>query len=91
MDDGIADGSHYWDLGGGAGAYDAAANEARLAAAGYTPAMRDTTQLYRYAVSGAPHSTNGWRAWRIRVTRDNVGAWGFHCHILAHMAMGEEA
>lgn len=81
-----AHGAHYWDLGAGAGVYDAAANEERFE--GYTPAMRDTTQLYRYAVSGAPHSTNGWRAWRIRVTKDNVGAWAFHCHILAHMAMG---
>lgn len=82
-----AHGAHYWDLGAGAGVYDAAANEERFE--GYTPAMRDTTQLYRYAVSGAPHSTNGWRAWRIRVTKDNVGAWAFHCHILAHMAMGK--
>ena len=82
-----AHGAHYWDLGGGAGTYDAAENEKRFAE--YTPAMRDTTQLYRYAVSGAPHSVNGWRAWRLKVTKDNVGAWGLHCHILAHMAMGE--
>lgn len=82
-----AHGAHYWDLGSGNGTYDAAANEGRFAA--YTPARRDTTQLYRYAASGEPHRSSGWRAWRVRVTEDNVGAWGMHCHILAHMVMGE--
>ncbi|KAI0002709.1 putative multicopper oxidase [Xylariaceae sp. FL0662B] len=81
-------GEHYWDLGAGNGTYDAVANEARLAAAGYTPARRDTTVLYRYATKGGADVTAGWRAWRIRVTEDNVGAWMMHCHILQHMIMG---
>ncbi|RYP35501.1 hypothetical protein DL767_003755 [Monosporascus sp. MG133] len=81
-----AHGTHYWDLGSGNGTYDALENEKRFA--NYTPARRDTTQLYRYIVSGEAARTNGWRAWRIRVTKDNVGAWGMHCHILGHMVMG---
>ncbi|KAI4593308.1 hypothetical protein KJ359_009839 [Pestalotiopsis sp. 9143b] len=82
-----AHGAHYFDLGSGNGTYDAVENEKRFAA-GYTPARRDTTQLYRYATSGAANHTMGWRAWRLRVTEDNVGAWMMHCHILPHMVMG---
>ncbi|KAK7970140.1 hypothetical protein PG988_009213 [Apiospora saccharicola] len=84
-----AHGEHFWDLGSGNGTYDAAANErAHFQDTGYVPALRDTTQLYRYAVKGSPHYTSGWRAWRIRVTEDNVGAWMMHCHVLGHMVMG---
>jgi L-ascorbate oxidase len=81
-----AHGAHFWDLGSGNGTYDAAENEKRFG--NYTPARRDTTQLYRYATSGPANSTSGWRAWRLRVTEDNVGAWAMHCHILPHMVMG---
>lgn len=80
-----AHGAHYWDLGSGNGTYDAVANEEKFA--DYTPAKRDTTQLYRYVTSGAANTTRGWRAWRIQVTEDNVGAWLLHCHILGHMIM----
>lgn len=83
-----AHGEHYWDLGSGPGVYNATANNAKFA--NYTPAKRDTTQLYRYNISSQqPYVTNGWRAWRIRVTEDNVGAWMMHCHVLGHMTMGE--
>lgn len=68
-----AHGSHYWDLGSGNGTYNATENEAKFA--NYTPAKRDTTMLHRYATSGVPETTAGWRAWRIRVTEDTVGAW----------------
>lgn len=81
-----AHGAHYWDLGSGNGTYNATLNEPKFA--NYTPAKRDTTILYRYAVSGQANTTAGWRAWRIRVTEDNVGAWMMHCHILQHMVMG---
>lgn len=80
-------GEHYWDLGGGNGTYDASANEERFK--NYTPMKRDTTMLHRYTSKGADHTTAGWRAWRIRVTKDNVGAWMMHCHILQHMIMGK--
>jgi len=84
-----AHGDHYWDLGSGPGLYNATENNARFA--DYTPAKRDTTQLYRYAVNSPDaFTTNGWRAWRIRVTEDNVGAWMMHCHVLGHMTMGKD-
>ncbi|KAI1432080.1 L-ascorbate oxidase [Xylaria sp. CBS 124048] len=81
-----AHGEHYWDLGSGNGTYDAVVNEAKFQ--NYTPARRDTTMLYRYAEKGGDGVTAGWRAWRIRITEDNVGAWLMHCHILHHMIMG---
>ncbi|EXJ62697.1 L-ascorbate oxidase [Cladophialophora yegresii CBS 114405] len=81
-----AHGKHYFDLGSGNGTYNATANEVRFG--NYTPAPRDTTILYRYATSGQKNYTAGWRAWRIRVTEDDVGAWMMHCHILQHMIMG---
>lgn len=55
------------------------------------PARRDTTQLYtyqRHGETGTPHTDRGWRAWRLRVTEDNVGAWMMHCHITPHTVMG---
>ncbi|KAI1849667.1 hypothetical protein JX266_004616 [Neoarthrinium moseri] len=81
-----AHGEHYWDLGSGNGTYDPEVNEKKFA--NYTPAKRDTTQLYRYATTGPAFHTSGWRAWRIRVTEDNVGAWMMHCHIAGHMILG---
>ncbi|KAL8351510.1 hypothetical protein RB598_006338 [Gaeumannomyces tritici] len=81
-------GERYWDLGSGNGTYDAAANEAARFGGGYTPARRDTTMLYRYAAKGGVHMTAGWRAWRVRVTEESVGAWVLHCHVLMHMVMG---
>ncbi|KAI1398656.1 putative multicopper oxidase [Hypoxylon fuscum] len=80
-------GEHYWDLGGGNGTYDAAANEEKFK--NFIPMKRDTTMLHRYTSKGQDHTTAGWRAWRIRVTEDNVGAWMMHCHILQHMIMGK--
>ena len=81
-----AHGAHYWDLGSGNGTYNASENEKHFA--NFTPAKRDSTMLHRYATSGSPETTAGWRAWRIRITEDNIGAWMMHCHILAHMTMG---
>ncbi|RDA88865.1 hypothetical protein CP532_5461 [Ophiocordyceps camponoti-leonardi (nom. inval.)] len=79
-------GEHAWDLGSGSGTYDAGENEKRFE--DYTPARRDTTLLYRYTNKDKPDTTNGWRAWRVRVTEENVGAWMMHCHIAQHSAMG---
>ncbi|RMZ84255.1 hypothetical protein DV738_g803, partial [Chaetothyriales sp. CBS 135597] len=81
-----AHGKHYFDLGSGNGTYDAVSNEAKFE--NFTPARRDTTLLYRYALAGAAEHTAGWRAWRIRITEEDVGAWMMHCHILQHMTMG---
>ncbi|UPL03177.1 hypothetical protein LCI18_014111 [Fusarium solani-melongenae] len=79
-------GQHFWDLGSGNGTYDAQQNEHHFKV--FTPVRRDTTVLYRYATKGVPHTTAGWRAWRIRVTEENVGAWMMHCHVAQHAVMG---
>lgn len=79
-------GQHFWDLGSGNGTYDAQQNEEHFKT--FTPVRRDTTVLYRYATKGVPHTTAGWRAWRIRVTEENVGAWMMHCHLAQHAVMG---
>ena len=85
-----AHGRHYWDLGSGNGTYNAAENNAKLEAlykeSGWTPALRDTTMQYRYASSGVPNTTAGWRAWR--VVASEPGVWMMHCHIFAHRIMG---
>ncbi|KAF2117913.1 Cupredoxin [Lophiotrema nucula] len=85
-----AHGRHYWDLGSGNGTYNATANNAKLDAlyieSGWTPATRDTTMQYRYAASGVPNTTAGWRAWRVNVSEP--GVWMMHCHIVAHRIMG---
>ncbi|EMR72697.1 putative l-ascorbate oxidase protein [Eutypa lata UCREL1] len=65
-----AHGERYWDLGSGSGQYDPTENEQRFA--NYTPAQRDTTMLYSYN-GKTDESTSGWRAWRIKVTEENVG------------------
>ena len=80
-------GEHVYDLGSGNGTYDAQRNERRFAD-GYVPARRDTSILHRYTEKGEAHTTAGWRAWRIRVTDDNVGAWMMHCHVAQHAIMG---
>ena len=87
-------GEHVYDLGGGNGTYSAEDNERRLSSLSshsggrFVPARRDTSILHRYlAQRGPPNFTAGWRAWRIRVTEDNVGLWMLHCHI-AHHALG---
>ncbi|PHH69088.1 hypothetical protein CDD82_88 [Ophiocordyceps australis] len=79
-------GEHAYDLGSGNGTYNAAENDARFG--DFIPARRDTTILYRYTKRGVPETTAGWRAWRIRITEDNIGAWMMHCHIAQHSAMG---
>ncbi|KAF4554612.1 Multicopper oxidase-like protein 2 [Elsinoe fawcettii] len=79
-------GEHAWDLGSGNGTYNAAEVDARFDA--YTPTKRDTTVLYRFANKSAPATTMGWRAWRVKVTKQNVGAWMMHCHIAQHAIMG---
>jgi L-ascorbate oxidase len=63
-------GGHVYDIGSGDGDYNVEAHYQKLA--GWTPALRDTTYLYKY-----PDNTNfteaaageafGWRAWRLRV------------------------
>jgi len=79
-------GEHCWDVGAGNGTYNATDNEKRFKY--HTPARHDTTILYRYLTKARPYTTLGWRAWRIRVTEDNVGAWMMHCHIAQHSVMG---
>ncbi|KAL7917227.1 Cupredoxin [Trichoderma austrokoningii] len=79
-----AHGSHYWDVGGGDGAWDAEKLEKQLA--GTTPVRRDTTLLYRYTETTVPGQKQGWRAWRLRV--DQPGVWMVHCHLLHHMIQG---
>lgn len=79
-------GQHVWDLGSGNGTYNASQNEEHFEK--FTPALRDTTTLYRYATKGVPHTTAGWRAWRIRITEENIGAWMMHCHVSQHAVMG---
>jgi L-ascorbate oxidase len=85
-----AHGRHYWDLGSGNGTYNATENNAKLDAlyqeSGWTPVLRDTTMQYRYATSGVPNTTAGWRAWRLNVSEP--GVWMMHCHIFAHRIMG---
>lgn len=81
-----AHGKHYYDLGSGNGTYDPAWWEAQRVARGYTPVLRDTTMLYRYATKTVAGAPAGWRAWRIRVT--DPGVWMIHCHTLQHMIMG---
>lgn len=78
---------HYWDLGSGNGTYDAVENAQKMNDMNYTPVLRDTTMLYRYATSGVPQTVAGWRAWRLNIT--NPGVWMLHCHILPHMIMGK--
>ena len=84
-----AHGGPYFDIGGGSGTYDPAANNAKLAQTGYKGALRDTTILYAPSATGTPFAVNGWRAWRIKITEANVGVWMIHCHILQHVVMGQ--
>lgn len=89
-----AHGGHYYDIGSGPGMYDARANDAYLAKLkrekGYTPALRDSTMLYRWPADNKVNDTegtvSGWRGWRIRV--EDPGVWMIHCHTLQHMLMG---
>lgn len=80
-----AHGTHYWDLGSGNGTYDPVANDVKIKAYGQ-PIKRDTTMLYRYAMSTTNGTDMGWRAWRLNVTEP--GVWMVHCHVLQHMIMG---
>ena len=79
-----AHGAHYFDVGGGDGAFDPTILETQLA--GTQPVKRDTTILYRYNATTNPGQKHGWRAWRLRVTEP--GVWMVHCHTLQHMIMG---
>lgn len=79
-----AHGSHYWDIGGGDGAWSPATAEKQLA--GTVPVRRDTTMLYRYNETTDPGAKSGWRAWRLRI--DQPGVWMVHCHFLQHMIGG---
>lgn len=79
-----AHGQHYYDIGGGPGAFDPNVAEQQLK--GTTPILRDTTMLFRYNKSAEPDQKHGWRAWRLRV--EQPGVWMIHCHTLAHMLMG---
>lgn len=79
-----AHGAHYYDIGGGPGAFDPDVAEARLK--GTEPVLRDTTMLFRYNATTQPGEKHGWRAWRLRVVQP--GVWMVHCHTLQHMVMG---
>lgn len=79
-----AHGAHYWDVGGGQGAWDAATAERRLA--GTRPVRRDTTVLYGYGRELPAGAPVGWRVWRMRITQP--GVWMVHCHTSGHMIGG---
>ena len=79
-----AHGHHYYDIGGGPGAFDPNVAEERLK--GTEPVLRDTTMLFRYNATTQPDEKHGWRAWRLRVQQP--GVWMIHCHTLQHMVMG---
>ena len=79
-----AHGKHYYDIGGGPGAFDPNVTEERLK--GTEPVLRDTTMLFRYNATTRPGQKQGWRAWRLRVQQP--GVWMIHCHTLQHMVMG---
>lgn len=81
-------GEHVYDLGAGNGTYDPWKNEKRFNRGRFVPARRDTSILHRYTEKGHTNTTAGWRAWRIRVTEDNIGAWMMHCHVAQHAVMG---
>lgn len=76
-----AHGGHYYDIGSGPGMYDADANNAKLdklqKESGYSPALRDSTLLYRWPadnkVNDTENTVSGWRGWRLRV--EDVGVW----------------
>lgn len=76
---------HYYDIGSGNGTYNPAQNEKKFAK-GFVPARRDTTNLYRYipgGVSTKQYTNIGWRAWRIRVDKNDIGSVPIlHCHIV---------
>lgn len=63
-------GAHVWDMGSGPGVYNATANEDRLK--GYNPIVRDTSLLFKYGDpyygDGHNYTSQGWRAWRLKVT-----------------------
>ncbi|EEA25167.1 hypothetical protein TMatcc_006611 [Talaromyces marneffei ATCC 18224] len=84
-------GAHVWDMGSGPGVYNATVNEERLKS--YNPIVRDTSLLFRYGSSylgdGHNYTSQGWRAWRLKVT--DPGVWMVHCHILQHMILGMQA
>jgi L-ascorbate oxidase len=86
-----AHGQHYYDLGSGPGLFDAEEHRALLESlGGYTGIKRDTTMLYRYGEGKVePGAPAGWRVWRMRM--EHPGVWMVHCHVLAHMIMGELA
>ncbi|KJZ77414.1 hypothetical protein HIM_03138 [Hirsutella minnesotensis 3608] len=81
-----AHGAHFWDAGGGRGAWDPVTAERRLA--GTRPVRRDTTIVYGDKRPSRPGTgvPIGWRVWRTRVTQP--GVWMVHCHMLAHMVRG---
>lgn len=79
-----AHGAHYWDAGGGRGAWDADTAERRLA--GTRPVKRDTTMVYGYGRELAAGAMVSWRVWRMRITQP--GVWMVHCHTISHMIGG---
>ncbi|KAK4212463.1 putative L-ascorbate oxidase [Rhypophila decipiens] len=80
---------HFYDLGGGPGAYDADANNAKISQLGYKPIRRDTTLLYSYGQRTGAGQVASWRGWRLRIT--DAGVWMVHCHILTHMMIGMQS
>ena len=79
-----AHGKHFYDIGGGPGAYSPDVAEKQLS--GSKPVQRDTAMLFRYTPTTAPNQVQGWRAWRLRV--EAAGVWMVHCHTLHHMVQG---
>lgn len=81
--------SHYWDMGSGNGTYDPVAHDARLEeayATGWSPPLRDTSQLFRQPDTHQPIGVDtNWRAWRVNVT--TPGGWMMHCHTLVYESL----
>ncbi|KAK8158028.1 Cupredoxin [Phyllosticta citrichinensis] len=79
-------GKHCFYIGSGKGEYNRTENEQKLAAAGHTPVVRDSSMLYRYSPKEKTGVKHSWMGWRHRVTQ--AGVFMMHCHILQHMLMG---
>ncbi|KXZ44185.1 hypothetical protein GPECTOR_71g546 [Gonium pectorale] len=70
-------GHRFWVLGRGTGSFSPELHGASLNTA--NPPLRDTVTV----------AASGWAYLRFRA--DNPGVWPFHCHILPHIFMGQQA
>jgi len=90
-----AHGMHFWVLGTGRGEWTGSAEQ--LASLNKVdPAFRDVTQVVSEGVNNEPFGKNsddfgpcGWTMIRFKVY--SPGAWYFHCHMIWHILMGQNA